>query len=368
MYSNMTKILVVEDAVDLRESVMELLELEGFEVLGAEDGIEALSLIRTHKPDLVVCDIMMPELDGYGVLEQVRKQPETLHLPFIFLTAQSDKTYIRDGMRMGADDFLTKPFSPSELLGSIHQRLAYHQQKKTLINQPIDDLRQSIATALPHELRTPLNSIMGYADLIASDKGISSLDQIQEWARHIQSSAKRLLRLTENYLYYTRLRMLTTLPDERTIYVQQEMQGLTSIIMDEVIKLAARYRREEDVKVQLESVGAVRCSLSDAIKVLEELLDNAFKFSEPASPVSVQGYLQSGVYLLTIQDQGRGISEEQLSKIAPYIQFERDFFEQQGVGLGLHLARHIMELFGGQLKIESQLNQGTRVTVLWRLV
>ncbi|HVX27353.1 MAG TPA: response regulator [Parafilimonas sp.] len=119
----MKKILVIEDNAEVRDNISEILELSDYKVITAENGKKGVELALKEIPDLIVCDIMMPELDGYGVLHLLNKHVETYGIPFIFLTAKSEKTDLRKGMEMGADDYLTKPFDGIELLNAIEIRL-----------------------------------------------------------------------------------------------------------------------------------------------------------------------------------------------------------------------------------------------------
>jgi diguanylate cyclase (GGDEF)-like protein len=119
----MTTILVIEDVEALREEIMETLSYEGFDVLGAENGVVGVQIAKTYLPNLIICDIAMPELDGYGTLVALRQEPKTSMIPFIFLTAMTEKADMRQAMQLGADDYLTKPFTSAELLGAIASRL-----------------------------------------------------------------------------------------------------------------------------------------------------------------------------------------------------------------------------------------------------
>lgn len=125
----MKKILLIEDEPGMRRNVLRLLELEGFDAIGAEDGEAGLAAAREAHPDLVLCDVMMPKLDGYGVLGALRNDPETQHIPLIFLTARSEKADVRLGMNLGADDYLTKPVDADDLVATIRARLARRQQQ-----------------------------------------------------------------------------------------------------------------------------------------------------------------------------------------------------------------------------------------------
>ncbi len=119
----MSKIVLIEDNADMRENIQEILELADYEVFPAENGKIGVELIKKEIPDLILCDIMMPELDGYGVLYMVSKNPATSSIPFIFLTAKSERDDFRKGMNMGADDYLTKPFDDTQLLAAIEKRM-----------------------------------------------------------------------------------------------------------------------------------------------------------------------------------------------------------------------------------------------------
>src|SRR5690349_6713814 len=119
----MSRILVIDDNTDIRENTAEILTLAGYETNTAENGKKGVETALKERPSLIVCDIMMPELDGYGVLHLLKKNPETEHIPFIFLTAKTERSDFRKGMEMGADDYITKPFEDIELLNAVETRL-----------------------------------------------------------------------------------------------------------------------------------------------------------------------------------------------------------------------------------------------------
>src|SRR5574343_1429966 len=118
----MKKVLLVEDNTEVRENTAEILELAGYEVLTAENGKVGVEKAVKESPDLIICDIMMPVLDGYGTLHMLSKNDKTAHIPFIFLTAKAERSDMRKGMEMGADDYITKPFDDIELLNAIESR------------------------------------------------------------------------------------------------------------------------------------------------------------------------------------------------------------------------------------------------------
>jgi DNA-binding NarL/FixJ family response regulator len=125
----MKKILVIEDEPEMRRNIATILRLEKYHVLAAENGRAGVNVARAEKPDLILCDVMMPELDGYGVLQALREDAATVTIPFIFLTARGEKTDVRSGMNLGADDYLTKPVAKADLLSAIASRLRRQEQQ-----------------------------------------------------------------------------------------------------------------------------------------------------------------------------------------------------------------------------------------------
>ncbi|HEY8396423.1 MAG TPA: response regulator, partial [Flavihumibacter sp.] len=134
------KILLIEDNPDVRENTQEILELSGYKVITASNGREGASLAQSELPDLIICDIMMPELDGYGVLHLLGHSPETATIPFIFLTAKAEKSDMRKGMLLGADDYLTKPFDDVELLQAVEIRLHKNDLLKSRFSRNAEGL------------------------------------------------------------------------------------------------------------------------------------------------------------------------------------------------------------------------------------
>ncbi len=138
------KVLIIEDNIDIRENVVEILELAGYEARGAKNGKAGVELALNYLPDIILCDIMMPELDGYGVLYMLNKNPDTAAIPFIFLTAKAERVDLRKGMEMGADDYLTKPFDDMDLLNAIETRLKKKEFQKNFYSKSLDRLNTLI--------------------------------------------------------------------------------------------------------------------------------------------------------------------------------------------------------------------------------
>lgn len=358
----MTKILVIENEESIRENIVELLELEDFETLSAENGKIGVEIAQQFHPDLILCDVMMPELDGYGVIEQLRKKPETMMIPFIFLTAKADKLDIRMGMDMGADDYLTKPFTPVELLNAITTRLKKQATVQKLSQQQLDELRSNITHSLPHELRTPLNGILASTEFLLSELDSMDTDEIREMVEQISLSGQRLYRLIMNFLIYAELELIGTEAQRIATLRQYQTNSAQTLITAQVIKQAKEVEREKDICLNLEDAPIAMAEIR-LKKVVEELVDNALKFSFLGAPIEIKGFVKGNQFVLSIHNTGRAMTAQQIAQIGAHMQFERKLYEQQGSGLGLAIVQKLIELHQGQLIIESPDSNQTLVTV-----
>ncbi len=359
----MKRILVIEDAASLRKDIIEMLGFEGYEAFGAENGEEGVEKALSLKPELIICDIMMPIMDGFDVLAALRQEPTTATIPFIFLTARTDRLDVRQGMSLGADDYLTKPFTVQDLMNSVKARFDKKQQFKHAADQRLDNLRGNIILALPHELRTPLNVILGFSELMVSDASLLDVERTQEMARHINAAAHRLYHLTENYLTYAQTELITSDPKLLERYRSGFLLYPASAIRHHAHEKARALGREQDIIIDLLEVDCIGLSEEYLKKLVTELTDNACKFSAPGAQIRLTSRLDDGFYTLIWHDHGRGMPPEQIANVGAYNQFERRLYEDQGSGLGLIICARLVELVGGRLAIDSVPALWTEVTI-----
>jgi two-component system sensor histidine kinase/response regulator len=271
-----TIILAIEDEPSILENVLETLELGGFKALGAPDGLAGLELARQHLPDLIISDVMMPGMDGYDVLLALRSEAATASIPFIFLTARAERAAVRQAMEFGADDYLVKPFTTSELLVAVTSRLTRHAGIAQEQQDKLKDLRGNLLHMLPHELRTPLNAVLGYAELLVADAANMDPGEIVDMAGRIQKGGLRLLCLVENFLLMAQIEIVKSDPE----WLARLREGSTPrpevVIRAVAEKKAKQANREGDLVLDLADAGAVQASEDNLRKLVEELLDNAF--------------------------------------------------------------------------------------------
>jgi signal transduction histidine kinase len=358
----MTTVVVIEDTLSVLSTILDILKTEQYQVRGASNGHDGLRLVRELRPDVIICDIMMPDLDGYDVLRDLRSDPSTTTVPVIFLTAKAERTDMRQGMELGADDYISKPFEPKELLRAVRTQLDKQAAIVEKYETSLRTLRRNIAYALPHELKTPLVGIEGYARLLMMDYKTIRPKKILEYATWMVKSSERLQRLIENCLVYAQIEIIAADP--------QQLEGLRTYRISNAAEVIAARAREEaqeaarrnDLRLELQN-ASLQISEEDLKKIVTEIVHNAFKFSDTGREVVVTSSAKDGVFTLRVTDCGRGLTAEQIASVGAYMQFERALYEQQGMGLGLIIARRLVELHGGQMEVKSVPGARTEISI-----
>ena len=358
----MKRILVIDDEEWLREMVHLALSQRGYEVLEAGNGATGIEVAQKQLPDLVLCDVNMEKVDGYLTLSSLRNEPATAAIPFILMTGLADSAGMRHGMELGADDYLPKPFTIDALYAAVEARLKKDQTVRQVAEKKLADLRDNISLMLPHELRTPLNGILAYGEILAADAATLPAKEVAEMGQVIHDSGKRLERLIENFLIYAQLELLST--DMAKINALRKKQTLDAagLIERHAQTQADMADRTRDLALDLANVP-VPISEEYLAKIIDELVHNALKFSPRGTKVRVGLNEMPNIVLITVADEGRGFSTEHITKVGAYMQFDRKMQEQQGLGLGLTIAKRLTEIHGGTLTIQSERGVRTEITI-----
>jgi two-component system sensor histidine kinase/response regulator len=358
----MKRILIIDDEEPMRMTMKMILESSGYETLQADSGRQGLLQAREHLPDLTLCDVNMPEMDGTAVLKAFRADPDLATRSFVMMTGNPMQTPQRVGMNLGADDYLAKPFKIDELLQCVETRLKRAEVHWRVEGKTLQELRTTLNSVLPHEFFTPLVGIIGLSEVLKEEAGTLSRESIIEYATNIERSGQRLHRTLRNYLKI--LDLDQTESESRPARRSGPLAAVDAqtLVGSTARAVADKHGRAADLVPRLQP-----CALSldrDTLAVLvEELVENACSFSRQGTPVTVEFFTEKGAAILRISDRGRGMTNEQVSRVGAFTQFDRKRYEQQGLGLGLSLVGRLLQRVGGSLALRSIMGDGTTATV-----
>jgi signal transduction histidine kinase len=365
----MISILMIEDEDAIREEVMDWLQFEGFKVFGARNGRLGLEAAKAHKPDLIICDINMPEMDGFQVLYELRTDAE-LHLtPFIFLTASDNRESFRTGMDLGADDYLTKPFTHSEVINAVRSRLQKHIEQQEAVQNQLKFLdrafeeerekrllKSRLVAMFSHDFRNPLAVIMSSATLMRNYEDRINAAQRGEKLNRIISSVKQLIQMLDDMLVVAEMESGHFDASAETIDLSQFIAG----IMDEF-----RAEHEENYQFRFDGNGGIRGDISPRLlrQIVVNLVSNAVRYSPPKSEIIVMLSQNKEATELVVQDFGIGIPEEDRPHLFEPFSRGSNAKHIKGTGLGLAIVKEAVELCRGEIGVESKLGEGTSFVI-----
>lgn len=356
------KILLIDDSEFILESTSTLLMFEGYEVITADNGEDGIKMAIDEMPDLIICDVSMPGFSGYDVVEKIRATTSTLSIPFIFLTAFTEKSKMREGMEKGANDYLTKPFTKKELIAAINSQWKSVANVETKVASQVEIVGKKLNYALPHEFRTVISQLLNSVTVLRDNIEILEKSDVVEVCDQMSVIIKRLNRITENFLLFTKLENYANSPDSIEELRSAQVDEPFAIINDVAENVAVKYDRISDI-VELNATFDISVSMASDLfhRLVDEILDNAFKFSHKGSIVSIDSTIKGDKFYVIVADLGKGMSKEQLKSLGAFMQMNREKNEQQGVGIGLSIAKKIVELHDGTFEISSELNKGTSI-------
>ena len=296
-------ILFAEDDDLVRQVAEETLRSAGYEVVSVGDGEAAFAALARVQPDLILSDVRMPRCTGFELLQRVRRDPVFAAIPVIIMSAKADTVDQRMGMSLGADDYVTKPYQPVDLLKTIEIRLA----RAAAVNDVLRQQQRFLARVLPHELRTPLSGIIGYADLM-THVGVAgetlSAAELIEYGRNLQRSGQRLLRIAEDFSLWSWFETQAAAVRRGAPPTLSPLSVINAEVKEWARISAEDYGRSNDFAVQVED-ATIQAPVEGFARILLHLVDNAFKFSLPGAVVSVSGVKRGGDYVLSVTDGGR---------------------------------------------------------------
>lgn len=364
----MVRVLLIEDEALLRQEIVEWLGYEGFDVLTASDGVEGANVALEHGPDVIISDIMLPRMDGHGVLLTVRSNPKTQLTPFIFMTAKATQHDVRAGMQMGADDYITKPFTLPDLVKAIQTQLDKRAAHKREIDKEVETWRQALeqehemamlktrmVAMFSHDFRNPLAAILSsialvrdYADRMDKQHRLAHLNRAE-------SAVRQLLQMLDDMLFLAQ-------SDTGTFNVRPEQVDVGRFI-ENLTSEFQHIHHDYQLECRIAPLKPITVDPRLIRQIAANLISNAVKYSSPGAVVQIAVDHTGDAYLLTVKDEGIGIPPADQARLFNAFQRGSNVQSVSGTGLGLAIVQQATDLLGGSIHLQSDVGMGTTISV-----
>ena len=368
-------ILVVDDITKNLQVIGTMLRNQGYDVMPATSGSEALELASVDPPELILLDLMMPEMDGLEVCRRLKDNPTTRHIPIIFLTASNEMEHLVQGFEVGAVDYVTKPFNPPELLARVRTHLELKHARDTIVHYSqelsrLNEEKNEFMGIAAHDLRNPLGAITGYAEMVLEEVGSLPPSGAEPWMRvakevtdcveRIHQTSKRMAEMVQNLLDANRI-------ERGEMKLNQALTDMGPALSS-VVETQRSHATAKQQTVHLEREAAPVVALVDpavTVQVLENLVSNAVKYSPPGKNIYVRLKKSATTVRCEVQDEGPGLSEADQKKL--FGKFARLSAKPTGgehsTGLGLSIVKKMVEAMNGKVWCESTLGHGATFIV-----
>lgn len=346
------KMLIIDDENKLLLGLKAVMRREGFDVLTATRGDEGIELARNSRPDIIICDVMMPTPNGFQVKNILAQDPLTSSIPFIFLTARTNGADKIAGFTLGADDYVTKPFSVDELMARVRAILRRIDISRSTaeydLQEKLEKVRYTIAANMSHEFRTPLGIILSSLELAINDKFHGRMDDLDWYLETSLSNANKLLLLVNDLILLNSIDQNKVNQLRLPLSINSKLHKLLEQALD-------RYAYKGlSVQIKIDPNSTILAPELEYIHAISHLIDNACKFSPDGAKIWVafQKIEQSGG-IFTVENEGSSIPVELRQQVFDrYFQIDQgDNRRYGGLGVGLTIARAIAQANGGTVEV-----------------
>ena len=355
------KILIVDDVMSNVLLLKVLLTNEKFQIATASNGRQALDQVTKEKPDLVLLDVMMPDMSGFEVSQQLKANPETAEIPIIFLTALNSTADIVKGFQVGGNDFISKPFNKEELIIRVTHQISLIAAKRIIVAQT-EELRKTIIgrdklySVIAHDLRSPMGSIKMVLNMLILNLPSDTIGpEMYELLTMANQTTEDVFSLLDNLLKWTK----SQIGKLKVVYQDIDMVEVTEGVI-EIFSMVAELKK---ISIRLETPSKLDVHADiDMIKtVIRNLLSNAIKFSNEETEILVTVQEQEGMAVVRVKDSGCGIDEENQKKLLHTDTHFSTFGtnNEEGSGLGLLLCQDFVIKNGGRLWFTSAKGEGS---------
>jgi signal transduction histidine kinase len=357
-----TVILADDDAI-MRELASAKLVEAGYRVYAANDGAEALAILRKHGADLVISDLDMPVLSGFELTEAIRRDAAFADLPIVVITASDHGDAVDRAFAAGATSFLAKPMNWSLFHHAVKFVLRAHDDRKALsealeLAEAGAKFKDSLMSVMSHELRTPLNAIIGFGQLIADQFAKENDNLHREYADYIVDGGRRLLNSVSDMLLASDARSGPITINEADVTL--------GVLVEDAISGVEKPLQLAEAKTTLKLSARdleIRCDRALVSRAIRKLIDNSVKFSPRGVDITIGAAVTSkGDLAIMVKDNGPGVKAESLDDLtAPFTLLDMSLRRsREGLGLGLPLVKVIADAHGGSFRIDSRPGEGTR--------
>lgn len=355
------KVLIVDDVMSNVLLLKVLLTNEKFKIATATNGQQALEAVEKEQPDLILLDVMMPDMSGFEVSQHLKAKPETSDIPIIFLTALNSTADIVKGFQVGANDFISKPFNKEELIIRVMHQISLIAAKRIILRQT-EELRKTIIgrdklySVIAHDLRSPMGSIKMVLNMLILNLPSSTIGKdMYEMLTMANQTTEEVFALLDNLLKWTK----SQIGKLNVVYQEMDIVG----VIEGVIEIFSMVAELKKIKIRLESPGEleVRADIDMLKTVVRNLISNAIKFSNEGDEVLVRITGEDNQVVISVVDRGCGISEEDQAKLLHTDTHFSTFGtkNEEGSGLGLLLCQDFVIKNGGKLWFVSKKGQGS---------
>ena len=355
------KILIVDDVMSNVLLLKVLLTNEKFMIATANNGRHALEQVEATNPDLILLDVMMPDMNGFEVAQKLKANPQTADIPIIFLTALNSTADIVKGFQVGANDFISKPFNKEELIIRVNHQISLVAAKRTILRKT-EELRHVIAgrdklySVIAHDLRSPMGSIKMVLNMLILNLPIEKIgEEMYELLTMANQTTEDVFSLLDNLLKWTK----SQIGNLNVVYQDVDLVE----VMDGVVQIFSMVANLKRINIHIEKPERLIVNGDiDMVKtIMRNLLSNAIKFSKENSDVWVKMENVDGDAVVSVQDHGCGISEEGQKKLLHTDTHFSTFGtnNEEGSGLGLLLCQDFVVKNGGKLWFSSKEGEGS---------
>ncbi|MBN2347221.1 MAG: hybrid sensor histidine kinase/response regulator [Bacteroidales bacterium] len=349
-------ILIVDDVAKNIQVIAGFLKGKNYNLNFAQNGAEAIQHALNQNFDLILLDIMMPEMDGFDVCKKLKSNKKTKDIPVIFITAKTDDDSISKGFEFGGVDYITKPFNAAELVARIKTHLSLSEKEKQL--KELNSTKDKFFSIVAHDLKNPFFNIMGLSDLLSTNIKEYNIEEIRDIAETMSLSAKQAYNLLENLLNWSRVQT------GRIGFSPEKLQlhQLVNINI-ELLNTNAQYKNIKIVN-QVNKNTIIFADENMVNTILRNLLSNAIKFTNNKGKVKIYAGNEGEFVTITVADNGLGMSKESIQQLFKLDKSHSTLGtkKETGTGLGLILCKEFVELNRGEINVESTEGVGTNIT------